>query len=212
MPLTQPSPSSSHFTYFLYASDVPLSYSLVVVPRMGGFAYILGLWGPFQWTLLRDWQFLPPLQPPLVFTARDYDTLSSWLQNPGLHGLAWGWDGSLPRCPSQFLYAARECGTARSASCCCLATTLCPRHPNSVSLPFLPIWINISTLKLSCWTSRQFSFLAVLIIFVLRLVVILLMIVQGGQVCLLTPPSWAGVLQMYKFLNANINYIVLEHI
>ena len=37
--------------------------------------FILGLCGLFKWTVPRDLQFLPPPQPPLVFTARSYEAL-----------------------------------------------------------------------------------------------------------------------------------------
>ena len=108
--------------------------------------------GPFKWTLLRDWQFLPLLKPPLGFTARSYQALFFWHWNPGLCGLVWGWDSLLPRCSSWFLSTTREYGTACSFCCqshcyCLIATTphcLCPGFP---SLPLLPIWMNISSLN-----------------------------------------------------------------
>ena len=66
---------SSLFTHFPYATGAPRAAALVIVPKVGGFACVLGLWGPFKWTLLRDWQFLLPPQPPLVFTAQSYGSL-----------------------------------------------------------------------------------------------------------------------------------------
>ena len=60
-------------------------------------------------------------QPPLVFTAISYGTLSSQHWKPGLCSLVWGRDPSLPRYPSQFLSTTRECGASRSTT----ATTLC---------------------------------------------------------------------------------------
>ena len=78
-------------------------------------------------------QFLLPPQPPLVFTARSCEALSSWPWNPGLHSLVWGWDCWLPRYPSQFLsntqnfYQFYECGSA------CSATAVSPcRIPSSL--------------------------------------------------------------------------------
>ena len=39
--------------------------------QVGGFVYVLGLFGSFQWTLLWGWEFLPLLpQPPQVFSIR----------------------------------------------------------------------------------------------------------------------------------------------
>ena len=70
------------------------------------------------------WRFLLLSQPPLVFTARGNGDLSSqcWhpgLCSPGLCGLAWAWDHSLPRCPSQHL--RRSCP-------CRLSPGLCPSY------------------------------------------------------------------------------------
>ena len=58
-------PVSSHLTHFPYVTGTPPAAVLVVVPRVGGFAY-------FQ-PLLRNWKFLPLPKPPLVFTARSYE-------------------------------------------------------------------------------------------------------------------------------------------
>ena len=70
-------PISSHFTHFLYATGTLPAIALVVNPRVGGFVCILRPCGPFKWTLLKIWQFLLLIQPPLVFTARSYGDLSS---------------------------------------------------------------------------------------------------------------------------------------
>ena len=67
--------ATSLFTHFLDMTGAPLAVAVVLVPRVGDFANVVGLFGPFKWTLLRDWQFLPLLQPPLVFTARSYEVL-----------------------------------------------------------------------------------------------------------------------------------------
>ena len=82
-------PISSHFTHIPYGTGTLLTVALVVVPRVGGFAYILELCGPFKQTLLRDQKFLPLPQPPLVFTARSYKALiclalESWAARSGL--------------------------------------------------------------------------------------------------------------------------------
>ena len=109
------------------------------IPEGGGSAYILCPRGPFRWSLLEIWQFLPPPQPLLVFIVRSYGALSSWSWNPGLCGLVWGWDSSLPRCPSRFLSTTWECGAAHSI------TTPSPSH--TASLPLLPIWVNVASLN-----------------------------------------------------------------
>ena len=60
-----------------------LAAALVVNSRVNGFMSILGLCGSFKQSLLRDWKFLPPPQLPLVFTARSYEALFSWLGTLG---------------------------------------------------------------------------------------------------------------------------------
>ena len=86
--------------------------------------------------------------------------------------------------------SVRECGAAGSAS----GRTACPvgptlrqsrsRHGNASSLlpgcpspHLLPVWMYVSFLSTWCRTSLPFDFLSVLV-------------VQGGAVCLPTPPSW----------------------
>ena len=118
-------------------------------PNIGGSACILGPRGSFNWTFLRDLQFLWLHQHPLFFYSQKLWSFISQCWKPGLCSLAWGWDGSLPRCPSWFLSTTRECGTTHSAGYChCLAATiLCPLCPGSRSPPLLPIWMNISSLN-----------------------------------------------------------------
>ena len=138
-----------------YATGTLLVAALVLSSRVGGFAYILGLCGPFKWTLLRDWKFLPPPQPPLVLISEVNEALFFWHQNPGLHNLAWGWNGLLPRCSSSCLSTTCECGAACSARCChyCFtaASTLHPLHPGTPPPPLIPIWMNMSSFNL--WLS-----------------------------------------------------------
>ena len=86
--------------------------------------------------------------------------------------------------------SVRECGAAGSAS----GQTACPVRPtlhlsgsrpgntsplrlSCPSPPLLPVWMNVYFLSPWCWTSLPFDFLSVLV-------------VQGGAVCLPTPPSW----------------------
>ena len=110
----------------------------------------------------------------------------------------WG-HGVLPAAlPAQFsaalspalLVYLRKCGATGSAS----GQTACPvcptlrqsrsRHSNSSPLcpgcpspPLLLVWMNVYFLFPWCRTSLPFDFLSVLV-------------VRGGAVCLLTPPSW----------------------
>ena len=86
--------------------------------------------------------------------------------------------------------SVHQCGSAGSAS----GQTACPvgptlrqsrsRHgntsplcPGCPCLPLLPVRMNVSFLSTWCRTSLPFDFLSVLV-------------VQGGAVCLSTPPSW----------------------
>ena len=75
--------ASSHFTHFPYATGTLLAAALVMIPRVGGFMYVLGPCRPFKQTLLRKWQLLLLPQPTLVFTARSCEALSSWCCKPG---------------------------------------------------------------------------------------------------------------------------------
>ena len=80
---------SSHFPDFLYEAGTLLTAILVLNSRVGELVSILGPSGSFKHTLLRDWQFLPHPQPPLVFTARSYKALiclalESWAARSGL--------------------------------------------------------------------------------------------------------------------------------
>ena len=86
--------------------------------------------------------------------------------------------------------SVRQCGAAGSASgqtACAVHPTLCqswsrqghrsPLRPSCPSPPLLPVWMNVYFLFPWCRTSLPFNFLSVLV-------------VQGGAVCLPTPPSW----------------------
>ena len=128
--------------------------------------------------------------PTGFYSKRLWDSIS-WHQNPGLHVLAWGWNCLLPSCPSQFLSTC-ECGIARFTSC--LITY--PLYPNCPSLPLLPIWMNVSSLTpwLMDFHTVQFSGSSgFFVVIVFWLVAILLMVVQGGEAYLSTPPSWLEV-------------------
>ena len=109
---------------------------------VGGFVYILGPWGSLQQTLLWGWEFLPPLQPPQVFTARGFEALFP-------HAVTLGWKVCLT--PQLFLPVNPHTSVGPPASASptgssshCLAThPFCPSCP---SLPLLPVWMNVSSL------------------------------------------------------------------
>ena len=130
-------PISSHLTHSPYVTDTLPAVALVLNPRVGGFAYILRLCGPFRQSFLKIWQFLPLPPPALIFTARSYGDLSSWCWNPGLCSLVLGWDRFFSRYPSWLLSTTHDCGTARahSAATLPLCATLCLL----ASLPLLHI-------------------------------------------------------------------------
>ena len=67
-----------------------------------------------------------------------------------------------------------------------LASSLLP------SLPLQPVWMNVYLTPL-CQISMQFYFLAILVVFVFKLVVILLLVVRGSKAYLPTSPFWLEV-------------------
>ena len=72
MPLAQPLPHLQSLHPLLRMQLVPLVAGNF---QSGWFAYVLGPWEPFKWTVLRDWPFLPWPQPTLFFTAISYEAL-----------------------------------------------------------------------------------------------------------------------------------------
>ena len=121
---------------------------------VGRFVYIIEPCGFLQLTLLWGWEFLPLPQPPQVFSARGFEVFfPCW--NPWFHGLS-----TSPVVPPGL--SARECGTALSTSCH-LATS--PFHPAAcLRTPYQSGWMFLLYL-LGCWTSIQFNFLSILVVF-----------------------------------------------
>ena len=118
----------------------------------------------FVWALEEEspenQQFLPPPQTPQVFTARSYGDLSSWSWNPGLCGLAWGWNPLLPRYNSQLLSTTHECNAGPPVPPPLYATLrLRASLLDSMSLPLLPIWMIVASLTpwLLDFHTAQFS-------------------------------------------------------
>ena len=153
MLLAQLLPCFCHFLHFLYVTGTLLAAALVLNPRVGGFAYILR-------PCIRDWQFLPPPQSPLVFTARSYEAL---LPGSGTLGCTvWPRAGMAcsPDVPPSFYLPHMNvqppfhspllpplplllphCVLSAPAPCLC---------PGSLSPPVLSVWMNISSLNLGC--------------------------------------------------------------
>ena len=193
-------PISSHFTPFPYATGSPLAAALVVVPRVGGFVSIPGLCRAFKHTPSRDQQCLLLLQSPLVFTAKSYEALFCWHWNPGLHGLGfrsftpkvsllifihhmWMWDP-----PFCWVLPCHHCHTVSSP----------PLFPISAPSTHLDEYGFFKSLVVGL--PYSLIYWQFWVIFVWRLVVILLMVVQGGKACLPIPPSWPKVSHEESFL------------
>ena len=99
----------------------------------------------------------------------------------------------------------RATGSASGQTACPVRPTLrqsrschgnaSPVRPSCPSPPLLPVWMSVFFLSPWCRTSLPFDFLSVLV-------------VRGGTVCLLTPPSW------FSSPNENIlkiNFLIKFH-
>ena len=169
---------------------------------MGGFVYILGPCGSLQWTFLWGWEFLPPLRFPQVFIARGFEAL---FPHAGPLGCV------VYLTPQLFLliYLHADVGSpsvpaaspSRFSSSCLAKHPLCP---GCLSLPLLPVWMNVSSL-IPCPTPWLFNFLVVglpyssifcqfWLVFVFKFVFVLLLVVRGDKVHLPMPPSQPEVL------------------
>ena len=100
---------------------------------------------------------------------------------------------------------ALKCGTTCSTSCC--LDHRAPQSATSLGLPAATLLQVLSNLAahlhpsyqsrwmfllylLGCWTSIEFDFLSVLVVFCFSIVVVLLLVVRGSSVYLPIPPSW----------------------
>ena len=171
--------------------------------RVGGVVYILGTCGSLQSTLLWGWEFLMPPQPPQVFSVRDFEAL---FPQPGTLGCmvcvvpqffllvyphANVGPPSLPATASPDLPSA---ASPTGSSSCRLAA--CPLCPSCLSLPLLPVWMNVSLTSWlldfhTVWFLWQFW-----LFFVFKFVVVFLLVVWGGRVYLPTPLSWPEFLRL----------------
>ena len=122
-------------------------------------------------------------------------------------GLAWGWGCSLPRYPSWFLATTCECGTTHSTAA---AASLCYIRSPPLSIPTLHLCPLYCLHECGFFKSlvvglpHSLIFWRFWVLFVLRLVVILLVVVQGGEACLRAPPSWLEVPSQYFLHYASI--------
>ena len=188
-----------------YAIGIPAAVALVLNPRMGGFVYILR-------PCIRDWQFLPPPQSPLVFTARSYAAL---LPGSGTLGCT-VWPRAVMACspdvPPSFYLPHMNMGPPVLLATTAAASLLLPHSILSALAPHLHL---ISTLPphldeyffFKSWVVRlphSLIFWQFWLYFVLRLVVILRVVVRGGEVCVPMPPSWPEVLIRSSWQNMKL--------
>ena len=192
----------NHFFHFPYATGAILIAALVLNPRVGGFAYILGPCGSFKWTLLRDQWFLPVPQSPLGLQP---EVMRLYFLGTGTLGCAVYPGAGIahsPDVPSNFYLPHVNVGLSVPLAAATAASFPLPHHCHSVSSP---PWLPISAPPTHLDEYFFFKSLVVrfiyslifwqsLLFFVLKLVFIILMVVQGGKVCLPMPPSWPEVI------------------
>ena len=100
---------------------------------------------------------------------------------------------SLPSCSSKFIHTQMWDCWLHQLPPCPVHQSPCqePSLPSCPSLPFLAVWMNVSSLTpwLSDFHTVQFSVTSGCFSF-LNLLFVLLLIVRRGKVYLPTPPSW----------------------
>ena len=129
---------------------------VVLIHHMDGFVYVLRSRGPLQQTLLWDWEFLPLLQPPQIFTASSFWGFIFQCWNPGVCGLSCS-----PVIPPSLSAHEWDHLVCQPLPCCVS------------SLPSLPVWMNISSYSLvvrlpyslNFWQFWLFLFLNLLLFF-----------------------------------------------
>ena len=141
-------PISSHFTHFPYVTGTFLAVALVVIPRVGRFAYVLSPCGPFKWTLLRNQPFLPLIPPHWVLKP---EVMRLSLLDTGSFGWA-VWSSAGIACtqgisPKSYPPHVNMAPHIPPPQLLPLHTTLCPLHPSFLSLPLLPIWMDMESLN-----------------------------------------------------------------
>ena len=175
-----PAPLSAGFQSLLLLPTIKLGPS-GADSRVAGLVHALDPSGSLQWTLLRGWKFLLLLhQPPQVFSIRGlmlyFPALEpAVVRSALLPAIPTGLSGvqmlgrrvcqplpSIVCCLQLVLPLSTNHHLTSSTSCHLGANPLCPGY---ASLPLLLVWMNVSSLSPGCWTSIQFDFLSVLVVF-----------------------------------------------
>ena len=148
------------------------------------------------WALLGNQQFLLLSQLRLVFTTTTYGLYFPQHWNPELCSLAWGWDLLPTRCLPDFYPPHMNVGLCVWRAASAVSQPLaCRGHtvPSSPQFPVstLPACLDEYSFFKSLVVRLQYSsiFLQFWVFFILKSVVILFMVVQGGKVYLPMPPS-----------------------
>ena len=104
---------------------------------------------------------------PAGFCSQKLGDFSSWHWDPGLGGLVWGQDSSLPRYPSQFLSPHLGVGPACSASVPLLPVMtwflleFCSWRPSMSSVSDgSERWLSVVQLQVCCGCGRRQAMLA----------------------------------------------------
>ena len=150
---------------------------------VGGFVFVLGPCGSLQWTLLWVWEFLLLPQPPQVFSVRG---LRLYFPSAGTLGCA------VCLTPQLFLrvYLHTNVGLPPPLATA-LLRVLSTRLPISTPPTSLDECFFFNSLVVRLPYSSIFC--QFWLVFVLKFIVVLLLVVQGGTVCLPMPPSWPEV-------------------
>ena len=165
---------------------------------VGGFVYVLGPCGSLQWTLLWGWEFLPPLQPLQVFSARGFEALFPCTGTLGC---------VVYLAPQLFLpvYLHVNVGPPGLPATACLGPQLPPFLESS--LPQVSVFAPPTSLhecfffnSLVVRLPYSLIFCQFWLFFVFKFVVVLLLFVWEGTVYLPTPPSWPEVNTLMTFL------------
>ena len=150
---------------------------------MDGFVFLGPCWH-LQWTLLWGWEFLL-LHNPHRFLLPEILRLYFLALDPLL-------SVSLPSCSSWLstckCWNAQFRASALPAPVLQLLLATSPPHPNCLSQPLLPSWVNVSSLTpwFSDFHTVQFSDSCGYLVFQF----VVLLVVRVGRGCLPTPPSW----------------------
>ena len=119
----------------------------MLIPRMGGFVYIVGPCGSLQQTLQWVWEFLPLTQPTQIFSAIGFEALFPHVGTLGCMDCLTP-QLFLPVYPHANKGPPATTTPAQSSSHWLWYIVSHPLCPGCPSLPLLPVWMNISSLTL----------------------------------------------------------------